>query len=40
MSELETKINKKDGLKREIKVSVPSNIVELKKKSRFEAIAK
>ena len=40
MSELETKINKKDGLKREIKVSVPSNVVELKKKSRFEAIAK
>jgi FKBP-type peptidyl-prolyl cis-trans isomerase (trigger factor) len=40
MSELETKINKKDGLKREIKVSVPSNIIELKKKSRFEAIAK
>ena len=40
MSQLETKVNKKDGLKREIKVSVPSTVVELKKKSRFEAIAK
>ena len=40
MSELETKISKKEGLKREIKVSVPSNLVQSKKSSRFESIAK
>ena len=40
MSELETKISKKEGLKREIKVSVPSSLVQSKKSSRFESIAK
>ncbi len=40
MNELETKISKKEGLKREIKVSVPSSLVQSKKSSRFESIAR
>ena len=40
MSELDIKIKKQKGLKREINVSVPSSQVEAKKRNRFEDIAK
>ena len=40
MSELDIKIKKQKGLKREINVSVPSSLVEAKKRNRFEELTK
>ena len=40
MSELTIKIKKKDGLKTELKITVPSLIVQNKKNDRFVQIAK
>jgi len=40
MSELDIKIRKQEGLKREINVSVPSSLVEAKKRNRFQELSK
>ena len=40
MSGLTIKVKKQKDLKREVKVSVPSSVVEAKKMQRFEQIAK